>query len=214
MGSQLVDDSDWNEIPEDAPVKFDSAEHADIPSECYLKFTADPSEKPVSGKAKQGRKLASRKKMKKKLTFAEVIALGGDFYVNRPNNDLTKVIAYGKSFDERRRRFDGAIDDISLDPDGAIELLTESYLAPEVSGIENILASLDFEPPDEDSTTGKPAQAQSTKPDTVSASKPAKPAETLLTKEPIQNLGVNQIVYNYKNEISASFAYSFRSWNK
>ena len=206
-------DVDWDVIPDSAPVKFDSAEHADIPSECYLRFTADPNEKPLSGKAEGGRKLATtEKKMKKKLTFAEVIALGGDFYVNRPGGDLTRVISYGKTFEERRNRFNGAVDDISQDPDNAIELLTTKYLAPEVAGIESILASLDFEPdqakPAQPQPTqpdpAKPPQPQPTQPDPASA---AKAAETKLTKEPVKALGVNEIVYNYKNEISRSLTY-------
>ncbi len=197
-------DESWDLIPDDAPVKFDSAEHADIPSECYLKFTADPNETPLSGKAEQGRRLATtEKKMKKKLTFAEVIALAGDFYVNRPNNDLTQVISYGKTFDERRKRFDGAVDDISQDPDNAIEMLTTKYLAPEVSGIENVLASLDFEPPSDESDQAKSAQPQPTQLNSASADKPD---QTKLTKEPVKSLGVNEIVYNYKNEISRSSA--------
>ena len=187
-------DDEWDLIPDDAPVKFDSAEHADIPSECYLKFTADPSEVPLSGKAAEGRKLATiDPKMKKTLTFAEVIALAGDFYVNKPETD---VICYGKTFQERKRRFDGAVLDISQDPTKIIGALTKDYLAPEVAGIDKVLGDLDFEATDPKAQQPDPAKVTGADKETID--------KTAILGTPLKDLGVNEIVYNYKVERSTS----------
>ena len=184
----------WRFIPDNAPIKFDSAEHADIPSECYLKFTADPSEVPLSGKAEEGRKLATiEPPMKKTLTFAEVIALAGDFYVNKPEKD---VICFGKTFGERKRRFNGAVLDISQDPTNIIEALTIDYLAPEVAGIDKVLGDLDFEPTDPKARQSDPNKATGADKETID--------KTKILGTPLKDLGVNEIVYNYKDERSTS----------
>ena len=153
-----VDDLEWGFIPDQAPVKFNSAEHADIPSECRIPtgkgdervsgkydgfrlYTWPYDEKTVPAFQLDGEtKVSYLDKDKKRIgiTFSKALALAGDFFCNKPPTD---TICFGKGLEGQQRRFDGAIQDMMDDPTGIAPGM-ESYLSDEVAMIEKFLADM------------------------------------------------------------------------
>lgn len=149
-------ENEFSVIPIDAPVKFNSGEHADIPSECKLP-TGNGNER-VSGRYdgfrlheyefdKQtvattfGPKEISYLDDKGKrigLTFSQILALAGDFFCNKP---VTAVIARGRDFNASKDRFNGAIEDMVKDKTGMAPGV-QKYLSDEIGGIEIALADV------------------------------------------------------------------------
>lgn len=131
-------DNEFDLIPDDAPVKFDSGEYADIPSQCTMKFSED-GKKILNGKDVAGclwpLDYKSCDKEKFPLTFAKIIAYGGNFYTNEP---LTDVVAYGPDFAERRKRFRVAVSNMCIDPIGLLEFL-EGFLQAEVNMFDEVI---------------------------------------------------------------------------
>ena len=131
--SEPPEEEDWALIPDAAPVKFDSGEHADIPSECSLKFKAAKDATAYSGKSEQPEAVLKTIDIKDidgpktiNLTFAKCIAVAGDFYVyekedsyvyeKNPDGSLEKdgskygfPICYAKSFKEQVERVRGGV---------------------------------------------------------------------------------------------------------
>ena len=156
-------DSEFDLIPENAPVKFNSGEHADIPSEC--KIPTGTGDETVSGKY-DGFRLHTYDQFKdnkqtvpdktslvtgtsevsyldnhKKpigLTYSKVLALAGDFFCNKPP---LQIICRGQDFAAQKKRFDGAIEDMRKDPTGIAPGL-QTYLSDEITGIEAALADV------------------------------------------------------------------------
>lgn len=148
MGKQDDEDIDWDLIPDSAPVKFDSAEHADIPAECYIPFSTN-RDNDLSGRSEEGTLKVQKKPGKNdvNITFAKAIAYVGEFFVNKP---IPNIISYGDTFGTRKNRFTGSVEDLKGDPNNHLRdgLLgkknpgLESYLSSEWTGIERfILAS-------------------------------------------------------------------------
>ena len=124
------EEGEWSLIPDSAPVKFDSGEHADIPSECYLKFALPPNAVEYSGKSEAPEAVLHNIKITDEtdptntnvaLTFGKVVALAGDFYVYdekgtsilgniagaiglSENLVYDKPLCFANSFTERKRR--------------------------------------------------------------------------------------------------------------
>ena len=108
------EEDDWSFTPEESPVKFDSGEHADIPSECYLKFSAADNAPTFSGKAETKESILwtvetpnpmTKTIYKVPLTFVKCIALAGDCYVyEEPKGEYDKPITYAKDFETRKAR--------------------------------------------------------------------------------------------------------------
>ncbi|KAL8747271.1 MAG: hypothetical protein Q9190_000815 [Brigantiaea leucoxantha] len=151
---------EWSEddfllIPDSAPVKFDSGEHADIPSECYIRFSSDPKKPALSGKAATEEAVLcySRKRKEFPLTFANTIALAGDFYVfENPKGDYTSPVSYGPTFKERVERMRSAVLNLKTDEGNIMEQGSlnwaigvpglDQYLQREMSMVEQHLADL------------------------------------------------------------------------
>ena len=144
-------DNEWFEIPDAAPVKFNSMEHADIPSQCLLKMTADPKDPGVSGRSSKS-VLFHHERENFDITFAFTIACAGDFYSTK---DPARTIGFAQNFDEGEKgdgcvqRFDEAVQAMRRD-DG--DLINGQYIGPlkrtyglkeylseEVSGLESLL---------------------------------------------------------------------------
>ena len=135
MADQIDEQDDgFNIIPDEAPVKFDSVEHADIPQECLLWFTEDGT-KGVNGNAEEGTLLQVKDV---KLTFAKVIALAGDFYTNEPFNE---AIYFPKEFSERVKRVIRGVNSMREDKKGNLPWLNK-YLSDEGTGIEKVLSDI------------------------------------------------------------------------
>ena len=159
------DDLEWGFIPDQAPVKFNSAEHADIPSESRIPtgngderfsgkyddfrlYTWPYDEKIVPAFQLDGEtKVSYLDKHGKRIgiTFSKALALAGDFFCNKPPTD---TICFGKGLEGQQRRFDGAIQDMIDDPTGIAPGM-ESYLSDEVAMIEKFVADMP-RPGDED----------------------------------------------------------------
>ena len=122
----------FDQILDNAAVKFDSAEHADIPSECYLYMSANPKDDPVSGKSDAPIN-ALHYVDGVYLSFAKIIALAGDFYSNVPESE---PISYGKDIEERRKRFTTAVSSMKK---GSRLSEMDKYLNTEVVGFEEIM---------------------------------------------------------------------------
>ncbi|KAL8733469.1 MAG: hypothetical protein Q9166_002095 [cf. Caloplaca sp. 2 TL-2023] len=152
-GQYGEEDEYWDIIPDSAPVKFDSAEHADIPAECNLRFSADADAKVLSGKSEEGT-LFQHPKSKMNFTYAKTIALGGDFFTVYP---VWRTICYGETPADRKMRFTEAVNNLKADggyvfaEDGTLTTSLDNYLSSEVGGIEAILADT---PAEKDITTG------------------------------------------------------------
>ena len=167
---ELMDwDDEWGQLlPNNAPIKFNSGEHADIPSECSIP-TGNKDEK-VSGKYDgfrlheyhyppdgeklvgswnplnllsfhPGKELVSYRDKNNKdigLTFSQVLALAGDFFCGEP---IQHCIARGKSFSIQKGRFSKAIENVTNDPGGVAPNMRQ-YLSDEITGIEAALADV------------------------------------------------------------------------
>ena len=152
-------EDDWDIIPDSAPVKFNSMEHADIPSQCLLKMTANPNDKGVSGRS-PGAVLFRHEKEQFDVTFAFVIAVAGDFFSTDPP---AHTIGFAPKFDVpvgtdgkldgSVQRFESAVKALKADKTnlfiGSKGLLgtrlfstygLREYLGEEVSGLELLLA--------------------------------------------------------------------------
>ena len=152
-------DSEFDLIPENAPVKFNSGEHADIPSECKIPtgngdetvsgkydgfrlHTYDVDKKTVPDRTKLGgqTEVSYLDKNGKRigLTYSKVLALAGDFFCNKPPE---YCISRGPNFAKQLERFNGAIQDMAKDPTGIAPAM-QTYLSDEITGIEAALADV------------------------------------------------------------------------
>lgn len=140
---------DWSVIPDTAPAKFDSAEHADIPAECFLKFSLDGPA--LSGKALEGTLFTIHWNIRDRtklwltersgtafLTFAKSIALAGDFFTDFP---IYEPISYGQDFTARKARFETAVGTMRSDPSGIMGYM-DKYLTDEAAAIDTIMENL------------------------------------------------------------------------
>ncbi|KAL8786295.1 MAG: hypothetical protein Q9213_002890 [Squamulea squamosa] len=212
------DDDMWDLIPDTAPVKFDSAEHADIPAECQLRLTTDRKlavscnsqaatlvSVPWTGYgaithavewAKANLGLGDKSKVD--LNFAKIIALAGDFYVN---DEVDQPISYGKDIVERKARFGAAVKNLVTDYYGTLPYL-DKYLSDEGFMIEKILGDLPLEvqetdpnkPPEDFTPPRKPDGKDLTDAEIAAAEKAA-------LYQKVENKGPNRIVQNYINQV-------------
>ena len=170
---------DWDLIPDSAPVKFDSAEHADIPSQCKLRLTPDGSN-PLNGNDLKATlwplnfkpvnyRTGNESEKRIPLTLAKVIAYAGDFYTSEP---FSKPIAYGKTAEERQRRIRHGVKTLMWDTPYTLPKLDMNYMEPEVGMINRLMG----ENPDE-------------------------ALKNAMTEAELQGLGTHQILGNYKGEI-------------
>ncbi|KAG8525647.1 uncharacterized protein KY384_000407 [Bacidia gigantensis] len=210
----MADDDGFDIIPDTAPVKFDSAEHADIPAECQLRLTTDRSlavscnsqaailvSVPWTGYgvithainwAKSNLGYLSNSKVD--LNFAKIIALAGDFYVN---DDVTQPISYGADMAERKARFGAAVKNLVTDYYGTLPYL-DKYLSDEGYMIEKILGDLPLEVPDLDPNKPPGEIIPPKKPDgTDWTDKEREEAENAAMYQKVENKGPNRIVQNY-----------------
>ena len=179
----MDDDDIWDIIPDSAPVKFDSAEHADIPSQCKLKLTMDSTKAlngnelkatlwPLDFKSDKYR-TGDESEKRIPLTLAKIIAFAGDFYTSEP---FSHPIAYGKTVEERQRRFIHGVKTLMFDTPGTLPKLDSDYMTPEVGMINKIMGEV---------------------------------VENKMTDQQLQDSGVHQIMQNYKGEKSEARNFRF-----